>query len=233
MEITNANYHADRTHLTASMAIAFKRSKTLYRRRFLENAEFKPTASIKVGCYVDSIATGEPVRYALTPAEQRDADGFLAALKALPVWPELEASRKQVILKGTVMKIPVKGKPDFLLPDRIVDLKISSLAKVEGWYWNTLRRGYHIQAGAYTNLEFQATGKKKPFYHLVGWKEDDIYRFKLFLLPDSMVTDGWNDFHFTVQRIKNCVAFNDPSITWDKAEELVRPGSDAEVDDEN
>lgn len=219
-----ADYYKDRDYITTSMALSFRRSRALYARRFIENAERELTASMKIGSYVDDVVTGGVTEVSLTPSQKRTADGFIAAYRLLPIFPELEAAKKQVILTGKFKNILFKGKPDFCLPTATVDLKISSTAKVDRWYWNCLGRGLDLQAGVYTELRRQAGEKVLPFYHLVGWEEEGICRFRLFRLPASMVKNGLKKFKRIAQDIRACDDFTDPPVTFETAEKLLRPG---------
>ncbi len=144
----------------------------------------------------------------------------------LPMNHEFNLSKQQQIFTGKLEKILVKGRLDFLLPDKIVDLKISSEAKVKNWYWAVMNMGYDVQAGIYTELVRQNTGKLLPFYHLVGYKENEMYIFKIFKLSSNLVEDGLQEFRRLIKEIKTCKDFSDPLLSWDKAEIIKRVSSD-------
>lgn len=235
--LDHATYHTPaNTAITSSKVITFAKSKDLYRRRFIEGIDRDLTPSMRVGRAVDQILAVGSHEEGLTKAEARDVDGLVAEIKRHPLWEELSGHEKQVIIEADGNGYHFAGIPDFLGEGGgkvlITDLKVSSAAKVESWYWNVMRMKYHVQAGCYRELVRRRTGVKKKdivFRHIVAWKEDDLYRVRPFLFAPVLIDEGWKEFDKIAKMIVKEKEFVDPLFTWNDAIVLKRPQKRAEA----
>jgi len=183
----------------------------------------------------------KPIRkvIALDPNHKNFAYGVDTTSQAVgiksPKW--LKNYDKQTIMRAEIAGIDVAGKTDFMRvvgkSCHIVDLKISSEGKVRNWYWNVLDMGYHRQAGVYSMLALATQPVDTIiFTHVVGWKDDGVFKFKIFNIPQDLIAQGWDEFTTAVEEIRATTEFTEPKLSWDDAVTLVRPGTIEVEEDE-
>ena len=151
------------------------------------------SVSLLVGSYVDHYFEGtltmfcdeyRDVLYKKTgdkglKADYVKAQRIIDRIEAEPVLMNYLTGDKQTIMTGDLFGTPWKIKMDvFVDGTRIVDLKIM---KDMNFIWSDVFRskmdfirfyGYDIQGAVYQKIVELNTGKKLPFYLVVGTKED-------------------------------------------------------------
>lgn len=144
------------------------------------------------GGYVDAHFSGELSEYldahpeilnkrsGELKAEFVKARAAIEAAEADQMFMSFLDGERQTILTGELFGAPWKAKPDFVLPDKIVDLKyMRDMLPV--WVGNEKKTfidayGYDIQGYVYRQLVYQNTGKMLPFYLAVITKEEPSAR---------------------------------------------------------
>lgn len=170
----------------------------------------------------------------ITENQWEEAQKRAQAITREPFYQDyLQHSKFQVILQGTYKRIQICGVIDVLTETvdtiYIDDFKSSSEMKATNskWFWNCVESGYFRQMGAYSymiNKRYNRKKKKIICRHIVVWKESrDLYKVKLYILPDLMINVGTEEFLAGVKMIKKEKNWFDEPITWDKAELLKNP----------
>lgn len=148
----------------------------------------------------------------------------------------------QVILEGTVEdmldEIPVCGMADVVTEtadtiylDDIKSVAWTKCRTATHWYWNCVSMGYFRQMAVYAQLligqgRLKIGEKKLVVRHVVVSKEsENLYRVKLFIIPNEILIPYWEQFADTVRAISHEKFYLDPPIAWPDAETLKLPES--------
>lgn len=139
------------------------------------------TSALLIGSYVDEALTGDLEQFKLEHPEIFKRDGTLKADYVLAdtmiercrrdkLFMEYVGGDHQTIMTGTIAGVAVKVKLDCLHSDKIVDLKTTKdfnsvydadeLGRVP-WF---MEYNYALQGALYSEIVYQNTGKRLPFY---------------------------------------------------------------------
>ena len=151
----------------------------------------------------------------------------------------------QVVLQGHVKysnkKLPVCGMADVITTTRktvyIDDFKSVSSMKVSSpqkWFWTCREMGYFRQLAVYKNLHKQMhprSRKEIVCRHVVVTKvQEDLYKVKLFIIPDQLLDAPWEEFRKTVKLIFKEKDFIDEPVKWKDAVTLIDPKAPIKFD---
>lgn len=204
MILTEQNYHSPESsmaYMGASQFKAFQSCPAAALAACRGEYERESTTALLVGSYVDAhfsqtldlFKAQNPAifkRDGGLKAEFQQAEEIIARIERDPVFMEHLDGERQPILTGAIGGVPFRAKPDFLHPDRIVDLKIMRdfapvwsaeeghrVPFVEAW-------GYDIQGAIYQEIVRQNTGKRLPFIIAAATKEP-VPDIGLFSIPQA------------------------------------------------
>lgn len=199
LQLSEANYHgaeANKAFMSASQFKDFWRCSALALAKIRGEWEQEDTTALLVGGYVDAHFSGmlDAFKAAHPDILKRDgtlkadfvqADEIIQRIERDAVMMEHLTGEKQQILTGKIAGVRFKIKPDFLHPERIVDLKImrdfapiwtdeGKLPFVEAW-------GYDLQGAIYQEIIRQKIKKRLPFFLACATKEKqpDIGLFRI------------------------------------------------------
>lgn len=196
MKLSEINYHsieANNEYWSVSMFKEFKDCEARGLAQIRGEYERPASKAFLEGGYVDAHFAGTLTEY-LTDhpeivnkrsgelkAEFVKARAAIEAAERSEFFMEFCGGEKQVILTGEIFGTKWKAKPDFLVDDKIVDLKYMRDIKPV-WSGGEMRPfvdayGYDIQGYVYQQIVYQHTGRLLPFYLAVITKEDpaDLY----------------------------------------------------------
>lgn len=196
MKLTRANYYsaeADKEYVSYSQLKAFAQCETRCLADINREIEREQSTSMLVGSYVDAYLDGEkafgefkvghPELFKRDGTLKSDfvfADEIIARINSDTVFRGLLRGRRQVIMTGTVMGVPVKIRIDSLHKDKIVDGKVmKDLADIwdeEAGMYVPWWRYYHYdwQAWLYQTVVAQNKGVVLPFVNAVATREKGI-----------------------------------------------------------
>ena len=191
MKLTESNYHsaeANRAYWSASMFKEFRECEARGLAQIRGEYERPKSEAFLEGGYVDAHFAGSMDAYltehpeilnsrtgALKAGYQRARAAIEVAEKS-EMFMEFVSGARQTIITGKLFGAPWKAKPDFVLPDKIVDLKyMRDVLPV----WKNGEKlpfidayGYDIQGFVYQELIYRSTGSMLPFYLAVITKEE-------------------------------------------------------------
>lgn len=205
MKLSKDNYFSSRAnseYMSVSQFKAFKDCQASATAQIRGEWERPVSPALLEGSYLDAHFSGTlsewleehpevlNKRTGALKAEYRKARAAIEIAEADPGFMEYLQGEPQNIITGELCGIQWKAKPDFTYPDKIVDLKymrdIKPIFKdgerktfIDAW-------GYHIQGYVYQQLEYQRTGKMKPFYLAVITKEDPADHFVIEIPQDVL-----------------------------------------------
>lgn len=191
MKLTKDNYFSQKAnseYMSVSQFKAFKDCPAAAMAQIRGEWERPKTTALLEGSYLDAHFAGTlpeflgehpevlNKRTGELKAEFRKARAAIEIAESDPGFMEYLSGEPQAIITGEIGDTKWKAKPDFLFPDKIVDLKYMRDMKpifkdgerktfADAW-------GYHIQGYVYQQLEYQRTGIQKPFYLAVITKEE-------------------------------------------------------------
>ncbi len=190
MKLTKRNYFSQKANMEYMSVSQFKAFEKCPAAALAElRGEYirEKTTALLVGSYVDAYFEGTLEKFKReTPeifkkdgslkAEYIQADAIIARIKRDELFMQYMSGKKQVIMTGEIMGVPVKIKIDSLLSDKIVDLKVmgnfndvyhEDKGRIPWFeYW-----GYDIQGAVYQEIVRQNTGEVLPFYLAAATKE--------------------------------------------------------------
>jgi hypothetical protein len=198
--LTEQNYHSPEASMQFMGASQFKAFLSCPQAALAAcRGEYQQekTTSLLVGSYVDAHFSGTLDLFKAQNPDIFKRDGGLKAeyVQAEEIIARMErdaafmahlTGQAQVIMTGEIAGVKFKVKPDFLHPNKIVDLKVmkdfapvwvdgeGKLPFIEAW-------GYDIQAAIYQEIVRQNTGKQMPFFIAAATKEKtpDIGLFEI------------------------------------------------------
>ena len=208
MILTEQNYHtpaASTEYMGTSQYKAFRACQAAALASSRGEYVRERTTALLVGSYVDAhfsrtldlFRAQNPEifkRDGTLKAEYLQADEIISRIERDAVFMAYTAGHPQIIMTGEIAGVKFKAKPDFLHPERIVDLKIMRdfepiwsadegrrVHWIEAW-------GYDIQGAIYQEVVYQNTGKRLPFIIAAATKEKspDI---GLFEIPQSRLDE--------------------------------------------
>lgn len=191
MKLTKDNYFsrpASKEYMSVSQFKRFKDCPAAAMAEITGAYEPAKTTALLEGSYIDAHFSGTLAEFleehpevlnkrtGELKAEYRKARAAIELVESDPHFMEYLSGEPQNILTGELFGSAWKAKPDFTFEDKLVDLKYMRDMKpifkdgerktfIDAW-------GYHIQGYVYQQLEYQRTGKMKPFYLAVVTKED-------------------------------------------------------------
>ena len=191
MQLTKENYfspEANREYMSVSQFKRFRECEAAGLAEALGEYERPKSKAFLEGGYIDAHFSGvlpewlaehpEVVnsRTGALKAEYQRAREAIAMAEHSEMFMEFLTGEKQTVLTGELFGAPWKAKPDFMLPDKIVDLKyMKDVLPV----WSEGERkpfvdayGYDIQGYVYQQIVLENTGKLLPFYLAVITKEE-------------------------------------------------------------
>lgn len=94
-------------------------------------------------------------------------------IKKQPLMMEQLSGKHQTIMTGEIAGVPFKIKMDSYHPNKIIaDLKYMSSLRSPNLFEPMVKYwGYDIQGAVYQEVVYQNTGKRLPFYLVIGTKE--------------------------------------------------------------
>lgn len=207
MNLTNENYfslEANQEYMSVSQFKRFRECEAAALAEVRGEYERPKSKAFLEGGYVDAHFAGSMdaflaehpevlnSRTGALKAEFKKAEAAIEVAERSEFFMEFLQGERQVVLRGELFGAPWKAKPDFVLPDKIVDLKY--MKDVLPMWSNGEKKpfvdvyGYDIQGFVYQQLVLQKTGKQLPFYLAVLTKEEpaDIFVYQI----DQPVLNG-------------------------------------------
>lgn len=200
MHLTKDNYYTPEANMEYLSVSQFKRFRECEAAALAEargEYERPKSKAFLEGGYLDAHFSGmlpewlaehpEVVnsRTGALKAEFKKARQAIETAENSPFFMKFLGGARQMVLTGELFGAPWKAKPDFVLPDKIVDLKyMKDVLPV----WADGERkpfvdayGYDIQGYVYQQLVEQTLGKKLPFYLAVVTKEEpaDLHVYEI------------------------------------------------------
>lgn len=188
LHLTHENYFSQEAmmeYMSASQFKEFMKCEARAMARIKGEIEGSKSAALLMGGYIDAYFSGMLDQYQDNYPEIFKLNGelksdFIFAREIIDrierdefLMSVINAAQKQVIVSGEIGNVPFKGMIDFLLPDRIVDMKIMKDFKdvyepelgchVTWWQYYD----YDLQGAIYKQLE----GNNKPFSIIAASKE--------------------------------------------------------------
>lgn len=193
MRLTRANYYsaeADKKYVSYSQLKSFARCESKCLADINREIEREQNTSMLVGSYVDAYLDGEKAfgefkvkhpelfkQNGMLKSDFVQADEIIDRINSDTVFRDLLRGRRQVIMTGKVLGVPVKIRIDSLHKDKIVDGKVMrDLEDIwdeeAGMYvpwWRYYR--YDWQAWLYQTIVAQNKGVVLPFINAVATRE--------------------------------------------------------------
>lgn len=255
MKLNKKNYYskeANDYYVSYSQLKSFHECQAKCMAELNGEYEREDTTALLVGSYVDEYLNGSRSfgqfkinnpqifkKDGTLKADFEQADKIIERIESDKVFRKLLRGRRQVIMTGVIMGVPVKIKIDSLHPDMIVDGKLMKDCE-DMWsdeegsripFW----RAYHYdwQAFIYQEIVRQNTGKKLPFVLAVATKQKGIdlrtFKFSDETIYNAMIEVGSvidrlqavKDGVFAPIRCDNCEYCRSTSITKKGVFELI------------
>lgn len=237
MEITSNNYYDSYIRSRHMSVSTFKSIGGIPAKKTCESmamsiikGEFKKeiSTSMLVGSYVDSYFEGTLDKFIeMNPniltikgelrSEFKHANLMIKKAESNSKFMKLMSGEKQIILQGEIFGRSWIGKTDVTHSDYIVDLKtcpdINDIwCGREYGYINFMDAwGYPLQGAVYQQLEYQRTGKLKPFYLAVITKEK-YPRLEIIHIPNEVLLINLEDAESKKDHVFNVFdGISDPS----------------------
>ena len=196
MQLTAENYfsrQADLEYMSTSQFKDFRSCEAGALAKIRDEYTRPKSKAFLEGGYIDAHFAGSMDEFLLEhPEVLNSRTGALksefvkarAAIEAAendPGFMEYLSGAPQMVIEFELFGAPWKAKPDFVLPDKIVDLKyMKDVLPV--WHEGEKRPfidayGYDIQGYVYQQAVYQKTGSMLPFYLAVITKEDPSDRW--------------------------------------------------------
>lgn len=223
VKLTKKNYYskeANGYYVSYSQLKSFSECEAKCIAELNGEYEREDTTSLLVGSYVDEYLNGSRCfgqfkvdhpeifkRDGTLKSDFEQAEEIIRRIESDKVMRKLLRGRRQVIMSGVIMGVPVKIKVDSLHADKIVDGKImkdcediwsdADFAKVP--FWRAYR--YDWQAFIYQEIVRQNTGKKLPFVLAVATKQkgNDLRAFKV---SDETIDNARVEVASIIQRLQ-------------------------------
>ena len=219
MNLTADNYfspEANQQYMSVSQFKAFLKCPAAAIAELRGEYQREQTTSLLVGSFVDSYFSGELEQFKSDHPEIFKRDGtlkseYMQALEIIkrvrrdPMFMEYMSGEKQVIMTGEICGVPVKIKVDALHSDKIVDLKVmrdfmpiyseEMSCKVPFW----IAWGYDIQAAVYSEIVYQNTGNRLPFFLAAATKEK-VTDYNIFHIVQSDIDLAMDTVKQNIQR---------------------------------
>ena len=200
MKLTKKNYYskeANDYYVSYSQLKSFHGCQAKCMAELNGEYEREDTTALLVGSYVDEYLNGSRSfgqfkidnpqifkKDGTLKSDFEQADKIIERIESDKVFRKLLRGRRQVIMTGVIMGVPVKIKIDSLHKDMIVDGKLmkdcediwSDEESTRVPFWRAYL--YDWQAFIYQDIVRQNTGKKLPFVLAVATKQKGLRRHR-------------------------------------------------------
>lgn len=223
MKLTKNNYYsqeANQKYASYSQIKSFAQCEA--KTMAILNNEYGTDSStaLLVGSYIDSYLDGvaslgkfkaeHPEIFTRTgelKADYKLAENIILRIESDKVFRKLLRGRRQVIMTGTIVGVPIKIKIDSLHKNMIVDGKVmrdlediwddNECARVSWWRFYR----YDWQAYIYQTIVFQNTGIKLPFVNAVVTKEKG-FDIRAFQYSQETIDNAGREVRAILPRLK-------------------------------
>jgi hypothetical protein len=147
-------------------------------------------------------------------------DSLLSSPKACTAMSEGVAEASLFWLTG---EIACKGRPDYIRPDLIIDLKTTIDARPDVFSRQVWNYRYHVQAAYYIDGMTSLDGQKPRDFLFIAIEKSPPYGIQFYLADQTMIDQGRREYQQDMEVYAQCMASDEWPCYSDEIQAILLP----------